>query len=354
MSAAVDPVAHHFLRPLRTVPAITVGVLTDDRAEVTALGSVEREPDPAGLCWEIGSITKVFTGVLLAEMSLRGDVALDDPIGRYLPDPVAARLPAPNQQPTLVNLATHTSGLPRIPWGLLREMRGHPDPYAPLTEERVFACLGPRTRRRRRPHVHCSNFGMGLLGHLLARAGGRPYPALLQQRLLIPLRLTATGVSACGDRALPVPGFRKGKPAPAWTFGALEGAGALRSTTADLLAFARACLNPPGGTLGEALDLARRPHHRHRPASVANGLGWMLRTRDSTRPPNEICWHNGGTYGASSFIALDVTHRLAVVALGNSGPGLVPTLDGPAWALLEALTPAAPGSLNSHNPPRPT
>ena len=81
------------------MPGIVVGVLRDGRSEVTALGSVAGEPDPASLCWEIGSITKVFTGLLLAEMSLRGEVRLDDPIGRYLPDEVAARLPAPTSSP---------------------------------------------------------------------------------------------------------------------------------------------------------------------------------------------------------------------------------------------------------------
>jgi D-alanyl-D-alanine-carboxypeptidase/D-alanyl-D-alanine-endopeptidase len=333
----IDALGLHFTRTLRRVPAIVVGVLRDDGVTTIALGTAEAAPDPAALCWEIGSITKVFTGLLLAEMAARGEVGLDDAIGRHLPDPVAARLPPPELQPTLAQLACHTSGLPRIPWTLLRRVKASPDPYSQLTEEQVFDCLGPRTRRPRRPRSHYSNFGMGLLGHLLARAAGRPYPALVEQRLLVPLRLTATGVGG-GGGTLPVPGFRRGRPTPPWAFGALEGAGALRSTVADLLTFARACLDPPAGTLGEALDLARRPHHRGRLPFAANGLGWMLRTRDRSRRPVEICWHNGGTYGGSSFLAVDLTHHLAVVALGNSGPGLVPPLDGPAWGLLHDLT----------------
>jgi len=332
-----DP-APFFRRALRKVPGIVVGVLQDGRPEITALGSVEREADPASLCWEIGSITKVFTGLLLAEMSLRGEVRLDDPIGRYLPDEAAERLPALDMQPTLTHLATHTAGLPRVPWALLRKVRSSPDPYSQLTEEQVFACLGPRTRRPRRPRSRYSNFGMGLLGHLLARAAGRPYGALVAERLLGPLGLTATGVGGCGETSpTPVPGFRKGKHTPPWTFGALEGAGALRSTATDLLAFAGACLDPPPGAVGEALSLARRPFHRGRLPFAALGLGWMLRTRDRRRQPTEVCWHNGGTYGGSSFLAVDIPRRLAVVALGNAGSGLVPPLDGPSWALLDAL-----------------
>ena len=332
----MDAVHRHFPGALGRVPAIVVGVLSDDRAQVTALGSVQGEPDPAALCWEIGSITKVFTGLLLAEMSIRGEVGLDDPIGRHLPGPVAARLPVPDRQPTLTHLATHTAGLPRIPWAILRRIRGSDDPYASLTEEQVFACLGPRTVRPRRPRPHYSNFGMGLLGHLLGRAAGHPYSTLVQERLLGPLGLGATAVGTCDEGSTPVPGFRKGKPTPPWTFGALEGAGALRSTAADLLTFARACLDPPTGTLGEALDLARRPFHR-KGHPVAMGLGWMLRNRDRHGCVTETCWHNGGTYGGSSFLAIDVPRRRAVVALGNAGPRLVPPLDGPAWALFDEL-----------------
>jgi D-alanyl-D-alanine-carboxypeptidase/D-alanyl-D-alanine-endopeptidase len=337
VSRNVERVPLHFARTLRRVPAIVVGVLCRNRIEVTALGSVEQEPEPASLCWEIGSITKVFTGLLFAEMSIRGEVALDDHIGRYLPDPVTARLPAPDLQPTLIHLATHTAGLPRVPWAILRQVKGSDDPYARLTEEQIFACLGPNTSRPRRSRLHYSNYGMGLLGHLLARAAGVPFERLMEERLLAPLGMPATGVGTCGASATPVPGFRKGRPTPPWTFGALGGAGALRSTPADLLTFARACLDPPPGTLGEAFDLARRPFHRGRLPFVAQGLGWMLRLRDRRRRPAEICWHDGGTYGGSAFLAVDVRRRLAVVAVGNAGPRLIPPLDSASWALLEDL-----------------
>ena len=326
-----------FAQALRKVPGVVVGVLRDGRAEVAPLGSVEAEPDPAALCWEIGSITKVFTGLLLAEMSLRGEVNLHDPIGRHLPEAVAARLPALSEQPTLADLATHAAGLPRLPWALIRAVGRSPDPYSQLTEDQVFACLGPRTMRPRRPRSRYSNFGMGLLGHLLARAAGSAYPALIQERLLTPLGMTATGIGSCGAASVFVPGFRRGKPTPPWTFGALEGAGALRSTAADLLSFASTCLAPPPGILGKACELARRPHHRGRLPFAAMGLGWMLRTRDRHRRPTEVCWHNGGTYGGSSFMAVDLSRHLAVVALGNAGPGLLGPLDGPSWRLLDDL-----------------
>lgn len=337
MQPGMKTVRKHFAPALRKVPGVVVGVIDSDRFEVTALGTLEHEPDPASLCWEIGSITKVFTGVLLAEMSIRGEVGLNDPIGLHLPDPVAGRLPAAALQPTLADLATHTAGFPRLPLSIIRLARGSEDPYSNLTEDDVLAYLGPRTRRLRRRRSRYSNYGMGLLGQLLAGVAATPYAGLIEQRVLGPLGMTATGIGTCGEGTNTVPGFRKGTPTPPWTFGALEGAGALRSTLNDLMRLVRACLNPPDGPIGEALDLARRPFYQRRLPFGNKGLGWMLRSLDRRRRRTETIWHDGGTFGASSFLAVDVPTARAVVAFGNAGPGIVPLLDGPAWAVFDGL-----------------
>ena len=324
-----------FTTALRKTPGIVVGVLDRDQVEVAALGTVADASDPASLCWEIGSITKVFTGVLLADMSIRGEVALDDPIGAHLPDPVAERLPAATHQPTLMHLATHTAGLPRLPLTIYRVAKGSDDPYSRLTENDVFAYLGPKTRRPRRRRPRYSNYGMGLLGHLLARAAGRSYAGLIEDRILAPLGMTSTRIGSCGEGTDTVPGFRKGRPTPPWTFGALEAAGGLRSTINDLLVFAGACLDPPAGSVGDALRLTREPFHRSRLPSGSMGLGWMLRSHPKRN--GSALWHNGGTYGASSFLAVDPGLSQAIVACGNAGPGLIPPLDGPAWAVFDSL-----------------
>jgi len=321
-----------FDRALRKIPAIGLATLAGDRAEMAGLGTIAGTPDPGQLRWEIGSITKVFTGVLLAEMSLRGEVGLDDPIGRFVPVEVAARLPTPDLQPTLCDLATHTAGLPRLPLKWLRTMRGSADPYAALTEGDVWDALGPKTARPRRRRSRYSNYGVGLLGHLLARAAGTTYEALATDRILEPLGMTATSV----DGADPVPGFRKSRPTPPWTMGALAGAGALRSTLTDLIGFAGACLDPPTGTLGEALDLARAPAYRGRLGISGMGLCWQLRPTPRGRPQGTV-WHNGGTYGGASFLAVNPSLRVAVVAFGNAGPGLTSPLDGPSWKVFDGL-----------------
>jgi CubicO group peptidase (beta-lactamase class C family) len=331
----MDNVHKEFTTALRKVPGIAVGILQRGEVEVVALGTISDESDPASLCWEIGSITKVFTGLLLADMSIRGEVGLDDPIGNHLPDPVAGRLPSTSLQPTLTDLATHTAGLPRLPVSIYRIAKGSDDPYSHLTEDDVFGYLGPKTKRPRRRRPRYSNYGMGLLGHILARAAGRPHAALIEERILGPLGMTATRIGSCGEGTATVQGFRKGRPTPPWTFGALEAAGGLRSTINDLVTFAGACIDPPEGSVGEAIRLARQPFHESRLPSGSMGLGWMLRSHP--KRSGSSLWHNGGTYGASSFLAVDPALSSAVVACGNVGPGLFPPLDRPAWAVFDSL-----------------
>jgi CubicO group peptidase (beta-lactamase class C family) len=143
-------------------------------------------------------------------------------------------------------------------------------------------------------------------------------------------------VGQCVAGTETIRGYRRGRPTPPWTFGALEGAGALRSTVADLLTFARACIGSPGGPIGEAIILSRRPVLRGRWFG-GTGLGWQLRTHDRKKRPVEVAWHNGGTYGGSAFLAVDVPRSIAVVSVGNAGPRIVPPLDGPSWALFDDL-----------------
>ena len=200
----------------------------------------------------------------------------------------------------------------------------------------MFGCLGPRTRRPRRPRHRYSNFGVGSLGHLLAAASEGTYARLVEEQLLRPLGMASTGVGSCRGSNQVVPGFRKERPTPPWTMGALQGAGAVRSTMADMVTFANATIYPPSGPIGEALTLAATPVYPARGPRGGQGLGWMIRTWPGRRGSSAI-WHKRGTYGGSSFLAIDLAARFAVIALGNTGPRMVPPLDGPSWKLFDSL-----------------
>ena len=273
--------------------------------------------------FEIGSITKVFTGIVLADMVDRGEVKLDDPVARYVPPDI--RVPERNGTPiTLLDLATHTSALPRLPDNL--RPRDPSNPYADYTPDLMFEFLGRHTLRRDVGALfEYSNLGVGLLGQALSRRAGRSYEALVRERVLDPLGMTHTAVTlspwmrdhlARGHNALL-------QPAANWDLPALAGAGALRSTMGDMLVFARANLGWAPEGRGEPaarlIRVMRQTHVTRRPAGsdMHVGLNWLIRRVDE----REVVWHNGGTGGYRSWIGFDPARRVAAIVLTNASIG---------------------------------
>lgn len=256
--------------------------------------------EPEG-SFQIGSVTKVFTSLLLATYVVDGSLRLDHRVGQLLPNLADADAGGA----TLEQLATHTSGLPRIPRDLWhRALTRHPDPYADVDHDRLIASLA-RTKLRPKSRPAYSNLGAGLLGHAIATWAGRDYDALVQERICEPLGLVATTVRPA---AAPPGHHRRGKPYPGtWHFDALAGAGALWSTLADQLRFLAAQLDPPAGDLGAALRLThevRVPGKR-----LDQCLGWVrLHGRRGA-----LLWHNGGTAGYRSFVGVQDGSAVAVL-----------------------------------------
>ena len=267
--------------------------------------------------FEIGSITKVFTSVLLADLVERGEVTLDTPVQRLMPPDV--KVPRRNgREITLVDLATHMSGLPRLPNNMAP---ANPlDPYADYGAERLYAFLNSyELTRDIGATFEYSNLGAGLLGHALERGAGKPYKTLVEERILRPLGMTHTSFTpdawmqahlAKGHNAV-------GKPVPGWDIGVLAGAGGLRSTAHDMVKFARANLAAPNGPLGKVLA---RTHERRQDAGrpdMSIGLGWIIRSAAG----RDVLWHNGGTGGYRTWLGLDMRAKRAVVVLANSQHG---------------------------------
>lgn len=270
--------------------------------------------------FEIGSVTKVFTGLLLASAVVAGETALDRPL-QSLPgwEGIAAPPLTPAQ------LATHTSGLPRMPGNFAPAEVA--DPYADYAVERLRAAVG---EPRGSPGSYdYSNLGAGLLGQALADALGGAWPALLRARVTEPLGLTATDTA---DRAGGAAGHdADGKGVAAWHFDALAGAGALRSTARDLGRFVELNLAPPEGPAGEALRLAQASH-AERPGGRM-GLGWHIGIADTP----EVRWHNGQTGGFHTFVAFDPERRVGVAVLTNSATSMVDNLGVALLRLLQGL-----------------
>ncbi|WP_327678496.1 serine hydrolase domain-containing protein [Kitasatospora sp. NBC_00458] len=287
------PDLDRLLRPLFRAAApgggAAVVVIRGAERTVACRGHAERSverPVRADTRFELGSVTKTFTGLLLAEMVARGEVRYDDPIDRYLPADAAPGYP--HERPiTLLHLATHTSGLPRLPDGLLPATapRWFTRPYATFGPAHLLRAL-PRTAVRGTPgaQVRYSNLGCGLLGLLLANAAGQRYDDLLAARVCGPLGLVDT---SCGPGRDEDAGYRRGRRVPSFRLPALPGAAALRSTADDMLRYLQAHLALDAVPLPERADAAvlrtalgevRQPRTGGRRGGVRICLGWNHRS----------------------------------------------------------------------------
>jgi CubicO group peptidase (beta-lactamase class C family) len=310
------------VRERRSV-GIAVGVLEADGSVTTAFAGDAGEgarPLGAGSGFEIGSITKTFTGILLAEMVRTGDVRYDDPVSRYLPQGV--RVPSLNgREITLLDLATHHSGLPAMPDNM--DPADPSNPYADYSVAQMYAFLaGFRPEREAGAAYQYSNIGFGLLGHALARAAGSGYDELVRERILAPLRLEGTAIELRGElgERMAKGHNRQGDIVPYWDLPTLAGAGAYRSNLDDLMRFLAANLRATDSDLERSI---RATHKVQRTVSdtTANrigihamGMGWQIRSRGDAR----IVWKDGGTAGFQTFIGFDPERRIGVVVLSNT------------------------------------
>ena len=267
--------------------------------EIVASGPV----DP-GAVFELGSITKAVTGLLLADAVVRGEVALDTPLEECL-EGARARKPI-----TLGALASHTSGLPRMPLAFMRRvgLTAKSDPYAGSTVQELVADLaGVRVRSHR---MRYSNLGAALLGQALAARAGASFEELAETRVLRPLGVQE--IWACAAPPVAQPHDRRGRPVPPWTLAAYAPAGCLRGTVRGALSLATACLAPPGA-MAEAVALALTPRARRGPIQV--GLGWM---HSPVARATRMWWHSGGTNGSRAFTGFVSERGEAVAAATNS------------------------------------
>ncbi|MFD7510546.1 serine hydrolase domain-containing protein [Streptomyces sp. NPDC059853] len=347
---AADPVATGLLASLAAAApgASTVAVAVHRAGErLVAVGGrtahhATGRPAEPGTRFALGSVTKTYTALLLAELTACGEVGYDDPIDRFLPPGAAPYRRVGGAPITLLHLATHTSGLPRLPPGLLRSAlpRWFSNPYAAYGPGELLAALA-RTRPSAAPgtRVRYSNFGVGLLGMLLARAAGEPYGGYeqaLASRVLGPLGLHRTGVNAgaAGDAT----GYWHGRARPPWRIPGLAGAGALHAGPDELLRYLEALLDPVRaaggeGPLATALAEVARPRLVVRPGEDRIALVWNARRR----PGHLLLFHSGGTRGCTAFVGFSPERQVALAAVANRAPALDGAFIQRAYLLLREL-----------------
>ena len=306
--------------------SVAVGVIDGKRRGTFYFGhrdGAQTKPADDDSLFELGAISEVFTGILLAQAAVEGKLRFSDPVEKFLPTsfPFAdARL----GKITLAQLATQHSLLPAQPANLFPDDLD--DPYAAYAGEDLLALLAFQhdSGQAGEAAYSYSVLNAGLLGHLLGRIYQTAYAQALASKVLAPLGLQRVSFE---DDANLLPGHVHGVIVPHWHYGVLAGAAGLRATLPDMLAFLQHNLTPENSALRAALLLARQPQAAG-PADQL-GFGWNVREKIGDTSTWPLVWRASRTAGFASFVGFRTDRQRAIVLLGNASED-VATL-GMAW-----------------------
>jgi serine-type D-Ala-D-Ala carboxypeptidase/endopeptidase len=286
---------------------MVVGIVDEQGTRIVSYGKMDNGDSPevnGDTLFEVGSVTKTFTTLLLEDMIQRGEMKLEDPVEKFLPGSV--KVPRWGARKiTLFDLATHTSGLPR-------DLEGE------VNEARLYDFLS-HCRLARKPgrKVEYSNLGVLLLGHAIQLKAGTNYEALLEERICRPLNMDSTCITVTPAlRARLAKSHNKeNRPAGdlADQLAPLPGCGAIRSTANDMLQYVAANIglaNSPLTPLMEKTHVVRFPHAME---EIDVAMPWWVYHRRGA----EFITHGGCTMGHQAFIGFDKQAKRGVVVLAN-------------------------------------
>lgn len=293
-----------------TVGAVVLG--TYDQGDVAVYGFGQTRPSesrvPDGETqFEIGSITKVFTAILVERLVEQGKLDWDQSISGYLQE-----LQFENESVgaiTLRSLATHSSGLPRLPSNF--SPSDSLNPYADYDQSDLNAFLGLFDPATLSNEYAYSNLGFGLLGSIAADTAAADYPTAIEEYVLEPLGMNRSFAAYPQQTdSNMASGYSSGAEVPAWTFDALAGAGAIVSSANDLMRFVRANFEADAFGVHLAIVATQEPQEGQDMA-----LAWQTR---SDSEGNTVYWHNGGTGGYASFLAVNPAQSKGWLILASS------------------------------------
>ncbi len=282
--------------------------------------------------FEVGSITKLFTSTVLAQMSLEKIISLDDAIDEELGFTLKN-----NATISYKELATHSSGLPGLPLKLIWSaiFNSKTNPYKDYSEDKLLDYLKNNLKLKKKGKQKYSNLGVGLLGYLLTKIANKSYQELLKQRIFIPLEMfESTTIKTEVKQNLVIGLNKKGKPTNNWDFDALAGAGAVLSSTYDLSKFVLANLEGKDA----AFNLQQQCFYKK--AKNRMGLGWFI-LKKTLKNIDVAYFHNGGTGGYRSSMVVNFEKNTGIVVLSNiSGLYAIKggKIDNLAFSLLENMT----------------
>ncbi|MFZ6711179.1 serine hydrolase [Undibacterium sp. TC9W] len=330
------------------IPGLVVVTVNGQEQKIQGFGLVtngsdgknqsQSHPPDANTVFEIGSVSKTFTALLLADMQMRGQLKLDDAVAALLP---AYTIPQyQGRAITLLDLATQTSALPRLPANLMPKLADNP--YADYSENNLRDFLRSyQLTRAPGAKYEYSNLGFGLLGQALSARAGKSYAELVQERIAKPLGMADTGIAltATMQKNLATGHDAQGKIVANWDMPTLAGAGALRSSAQDMLRYLQAHMHGANVKVPAGLQLVQQPQRTTGMPGLQIALAWHVQSaRGQT-----VVWHNGMTGGYASFIGFTTDGQRGVVVLANASVnvddiGMAALLPAPAADVGNAAT----------------
>jgi CubicO group peptidase (beta-lactamase class C family) len=303
---------------------IVVGAIGPEGRRIVSYGHAgagDPRPLDGNSCFEIASVTKLFTALLLAQMVREGEVALTDPVEKYLP--AGVRIPDRNgKKITLLDLATHTSSLPFMPDQL--PPLGDSTTSAKSSAQLYKFLAGYSLKRDIGREWDYSNLGYWLLGEALAFRAGVNFEQLLRARVIAPLNLQNTGLTLTPDMQSRLVVGHDAVLQPSQYFASIPvyslmpAAGGLVSSANDLLNFLSAVMSLEPSPLAPAMAATIHTRRPKGNAGEEQALGWIVLKKGD----DEIYYHDGGSLGFSSSVAWDPKQRGAVVVLSNQMAGV--------------------------------
>lgn len=300
----------------RWATGVVLGITTSDGRRILSYGKFgldDSRPVGGDTVFEVASLTKIFTALLLADMAERGELTIDAPVATCFKD---VRLPSRNgRQITFLDLATHSSGLPLRPTNLASQTGSNK--YAAYTIEQMYEGLSTYTLQRDiGSSFGYSNWGYGLLGHALARCADTNYATLLQERITRPLGMSDTRLALSPEmKSRMATGYdERFEPTATQGMGALEAAGGLYSTANDLLVLIEAFLGHKQTSLAPAMARMLMPRRPGDDPRTQMALGWRI----TTDGDEQVAWSNGRSDGTRTFMGYNPKRRIGVVALANA------------------------------------
>ena len=311
---------------------LSIGVISGKKIESYHYGEVEKGSGKLATnetIYEIGSLTKTFTGILLAHAVNEGKMKLDDDIRKYL-NGSYTKLEYAGKPILIKHLANHTSGLPRIPDNLeVQQSYDENDPYRNYNKAMILEYLKNLTvATEPGGKMEYSNLGVGLLGVILENAYKKSLQELVNLYINRPAGMKNTYFAKAGDKNFNVAkGYREkdGQLTPYWHLGDMKAAGGLRSNLVDMISFLKANMDD----INKDFSLSHTPVPSKNDGNV--GFCWMLAKAPQQRT---LVWHNGATFGFTSFCGYIPEKKIGIVVLSNSGN----SVDEVAMQLLKQLS----------------